>query len=127
MAETLGGVNLLASGGQGNYGGEIPYSRDPRWSVAEPLGYIGRIRTTMGVSPKVISMVRMLTSTSYLAVLTLAEAAYNSGTTHTYVNTEGDMGITSMTVLITKFLPKKSAATRGTTRWLCEIELEEQP
>lgn len=121
MAETLGGVNLIATAGQNTFDGEISYVRQKRWDVAQPLGYTGSIRTEIGINPLTHRLRRFLTSTTYQAIKTLADA----GAAVTYVNTESDIGITSQTVLIVEFSAKKNPDVAGTTRWDCELVLEE--
>lgn len=123
MAETLGGVNLISTAQSRTFDGEINYVRRKRWGVAEPLGYTGRIRTEMGVDPLTHRLRRWLDAATYASVKTIADA----GVAVAWVYTEGDMGITSQTVLVVEFSAKKNRAVRGTTRWDCELVLEEQP
>ena len=123
MAETLGGVNLISTAQSRTFDGEINYVRRKRWGVAEPLGYTGRIRTEMGIDPLTHNLHCYLGSTTMAAIKALADA----GVAVVWVYTDGDIGVTTQTVLIVRFSAKKNAAVKGATRWDCEIELEEQP
>jgi len=123
MAHTLGGV---AFGTKENpFQGEIQYRRGTRWAVAKPLGYNGNIRTATGQEPLLARFRCWLDLATKDAIAALANAAYTSGTTHAWVYTDGDIGITSRTVLITVFDPKKNERVRGALLWDCDFELEE--
>lgn len=123
MAHTLGGVSFATTAGQNPFDGEVNYVREKRWSVGEPLGYTGRIRTEMGIDPLTHNLHCYLGSTTMAAIKALADA----GVAVVWVYTDGDIGVTTQTVLIVRFSAKKNAAVKGATRWDCEIELEEQP
>lgn len=123
MAHTLGGVSF--GSGENPFQGEIQYVRRGRWAVAAPLGYNGNINTAMGSAPLTARFRCFLDSTTMAAIKVLADAAAASGTTHAWVYTDGDIGITSRTVLIKVFDARKNDRVRGATRWDCDFELEE--
>ena len=123
MAHTLGGVTFGTR--ENPFDGDIDYARGTRWAVAAPLGYNGNIRTATGQEPLKAKFRCWLDSTTYQAIKALSDAAASAGTTHAWVYTDSDIGITSRTVLIVSFSARKNAAVRGAAVWDCELELEE--
>lgn len=119
MAHTLGGVAFGT--GENPFEGEISYVRQLRWGVASPLGYAGNINTLVGTAPMMASFRCWLDATTYAAIKALADAAVSVA----WVYTDSDIGITSRTVLIKRFDPKKNRAVKGAARWDCDFVLEE--
>lgn len=119
MAHTLGGVSFGTR--ENPFEGDIQYVRQPRWGVAKPLGYSGNIRTHTGFEPMTARFRCWLDSTTYAAIKALCDAT----TAVAWVYTDGDIGITSRTVLITRFDARKNDDVRGASVWDCDVELEE--
>lgn len=119
MAHTLGGVTFGTK--ENPFEGEIQYVRQNRWAAARPLGYTGTIRTLNGAEPLMARFRCWLDTTTMNAIKALADA----GASVAWVYTDGDIGITSRTVLITVFNARKNAAVKGVAVWDCDVELEE--
>jgi len=97
--------------------------RGKRWAVAKPLGYVGNINTDSGSEPLTHRLRYLWTVTEKDNIKALADA----GVPVTWVYTDGDLGITSQSVLIKLFDAKKNKGVHGTGRWDCDVIFEEQP
>lgn len=116
MAHTIGGVTVNPP-----ISGDIHYVRQNRWSEAAPLGYTGNINTLIGAGPLMARLRYWMTAAEMASIKTLADA----GASVAWVYTDGDMGITSRTVLIKVFDAKKNSAVKGAARWDCDLVMEE--